>query len=72
MVECDEITIWLASDDNDPGVQMLTDSEICDLVSKSCDDSEPHIDSDEEQGDSEECQGAQYHTVKQLTCFGNA
>ena len=32
-VECDEIAAWLASDDNDPGVQMLTDSEYCDLVS---------------------------------------
>ena len=54
MVECDEITTWLASDVNDPGVQMLTDTEICDLVSKSCDGSEPQIDSDEEQCDSEE------------------
>lgn len=53
-VESDEITIWLESDVNDPGVQMLTDSEICDLVSKSCDGSELQIDSDEEQGDLEE------------------
>ena len=51
---------------------MLTDSEICDLVPKLCDDSEPQIDSDEEQGDSEKHQGAQYRTVKQLTRFGNA
>ena len=50
----DKITTWLTSDDNDLGVQMLTNSKICDLVSKSCDDSEPHIDSDKEQGDSEE------------------
>ena len=40
MVECDEITTWLESDVNDSGVQMLTDTEICDLVSKSCDGSE--------------------------------
>ena len=30
MIECDEITTWLASDVNDSGVQMLTDTEICD------------------------------------------
>lgn len=39
-VERDEITTWLTSDLYDPGVQMLTDTEICDLVSKSCDSSE--------------------------------
>ena len=54
MVKCDEITTWLESDVNDSGVQMLTDTEICDLVSKSCDGSERQIDSDEEQGDAEE------------------
>lgn len=53
-VESDEITTWLASDVNDPGIQMLTDSEICDLVSKSSDGSELQPDSDEEQGDLDE------------------
>lgn len=49
--ESEEITTWLESDVNDPGVQMLTDSEICDFVSNG---SDLQIDSDKEQGDFKE------------------
>ena len=39
-IESDKIMEWLNSDANDKGVQMYTDSEICDLVSRSEDTTE--------------------------------
>ena len=43
-LEEDEIYHWLESDLNDPGVQRLSDSEICDLVSE---ETEPDLDSED-------------------------
>ena len=50
-LEAEEIIAWLKSDANDSGVQILTDSEICDYVSKS---PETHVNSEEEPENSED------------------
>ena len=40
-MESDEITSWLDSDVEDPGVQIYTDTEICEIVSQASDEVEP-------------------------------
>lgn len=52
-VDTDEIAEWLVSDANDSGAQTLTDSEICEFVSKSTRSPEPQMDCEEEDDDSE-------------------
>ena len=51
-IQADVISEWLDNDANDSGVQIFTDSEICEFVSKS--PSDPQIDSEEENETSEE------------------
>ena len=49
--DADTIAKWLSSDSADPGVQLFTDSEICELVSKSGDNEVQTNDDDSEEED---------------------
>ena len=48
IMDADTIIKWLSSDFMDPGVQVFTDSEICELVSKSASEKEVQSDDDSE------------------------
>ena len=50
--DTDTIAEWLSSDAADPGVQLFTDSEICELVSKS-DENEVHSNDDDSEEEDE-------------------
>ena len=47
-MDADTIIEWLGSDSMDPGVQVFTDNEICELVSKSASENEVQSDDDSE------------------------
>ena len=48
-MDADTIIEWLGSDSMEPGVQVFTDSEICELVSKSASENEVQSDDDSEE-----------------------